>query len=206
MHQALLLGRRERAADLERDVYCGERIERPCPANAHLQRFAFHQFHRAKALAVLFADTKMINGRDIWMSQGCGCPCFAHEPFACFPSAFHPFRIDELECDRTPQRGIKRAIRHSHGAAAEFPRRSIIMALDPVVTESIRYGRKRGFVRLFHVVESDAQQANHAAPEIARESSLQPCPTLRADWYRGFLCQHQEKSFFASDAFLAASA
>src|SRR5207249_6161514 len=98
------------------------------------------------------------------------------------------------------------SIRDAHCTAAEFPRRSIIMALDPEVTESICYGRKRSFVRLFHVVESDAQQANHAAPEIARESSFQPCPTVRADWYRGFLCQHQEKPFLATDAFLAASA
>ena len=115
-------------------------------------------------------------------------------------------RIDELKCDRTPQRGIKRAIRHSHGAAAELPQRSIVASLNPVIPESIRYGRKRGFVRLFRVVESDAQQANHAAPQIARKSSLEPCPALRADWYRGFLCQHQEKPFLATDAFLAASA
>src|SRR4029077_11721621 len=130
---------------------------------------------------VLFADAEMVNGRNIWMPQRCGRPRFAHEPFACFRSAFRPFRIDELECDRTPQRGIKRAIRHSHGTAAELPQRSIVASLNPIISEAIRYGRKRGFVRLFRAVESDAQQANHAAPEIAGESSLQPGPALGAD-------------------------
>src|SRR6266513_3427609 len=96
------------------------------------------------------------------------------------------------------QRGIKRAIRHSHGAAAEFPQRSIVASLNPVIPESIRYC-EQCFVRLFRVVESDAQQANHAASEIAGEPSLQPCPTFGADWYSGFLCQHQEKPFLATD-------
>ena len=30
------------------------------------------------------------------------------------------------------QRGVNRAIRHSHGAVAEFPQRSIVASLDPV--------------------------------------------------------------------------
>src|SRR5207247_7129533 len=128
------------------------------------------QIPRAEALPVPFAHTEMVNGRDIWMPQRCGRPCFAHEAFACFRSAFRPFRIDELKCDRTPQRGIKRAIRHSHGASAEFPMRSTVVTLNPVIPESIRYRRKRGFVRFFRVVESDAQEANHAAPELAGDS------------------------------------
>jgi len=86
----------------------------------------------------------------------------------------------------------------------EFPQRSIVASLNPVIPESIRYGSEECFVRFFRVVESDAQQANHAAPEIAGESSLQPRPTVRADWYRRFLCQHQEKPLLATDAFLAA--
>src|SRR5207247_3170899 len=109
------------------------------------------QIPRAEALPVPFAHTEMVNGRDIWMPERCGRPCVAHEAFACFRSAFHTFRIDELKCARTPQRGIKRAIRHSHGATAEFPQRSIVASLNPVIPESIRYGSKRGFVRLFHV-------------------------------------------------------
>ena len=88
------------------------------------------------------------------------------------------------------ERGINRAIRHSHGAAAEFPQRSIVASLNPVISESIRYGRKRGFVRFFRVVESDAQQANHAAPKAAGESSLQPRPALRTDRRASRLCLH----------------
>src|SRR6266480_3047718 len=183
------------AGDLQGDVDGRESVKRPGAANTHLQRFAFHQFHRAEALAVLFADAEMVNGRDIWMPQRCGCPCFAHEPFACFRSAFRPFRVDKLQRNRPFERGVNRAIRHSHGAATEFPVRPVVASLDPVIPESIRYGGKRGFVRFFRVVESDAQQANHAATEIAGECSLQPSPAVRTDRYGGFLCQHQEKPF-----------
>ena len=190
VHEALLFRCGQCAADLQGDVDGRERVERPGPANTRLQRFAFHQFHRAEALPVLFADTEMVNGRDIWMPQRCGRPCFAHEPFACFRSAFHPFRIDELERNRPFERGVNRAIRHSHGAAAEFPQRSIVASLDPVIPESIRYGRKRCFVRFFRVVESDAQQANHAAPKTAGKSSLQPRPALRTDRRASRLCLH----------------
>src|SRR5207247_3520051 len=145
---------------------------------------------RAEALPVLFADTEMVNGRDIWMPQRCGCPCFAHEPFACFRSAFRPFRIDELQRNRPFERGVNRAIRHSHGAAPEFPQRSIVASLDPIISESIRYGRPRGFVRFFRVVESDAQQPNHAATEIERKSSIQPPLALRTHPHASRLWLH----------------
>ena len=86
----------------------------------------------------------MVNSRDIWMPQRCRRPCFVHEPFACFRSALHPFRIDELQCNRPLERSVNRSIRHSHRAAAEFAQRSIIASLNPVISESIRYGRRRG--------------------------------------------------------------
>src|SRR5881227_2449685 len=121
----------------------------------------------------------MVDGRNIWMPQSRRGARLAHEALPRFRSPLHPFRVDELECDRTSQRGIKRAIRHSHGAAAEFPQRSIVASLNPVISESIR--RKRRFVRFFRAVKSDAQEANHAASEIGGESSLQPCPALRTD-------------------------
>src|SRR5204862_6832392 len=104
--------------------------------------------------------------------------------------AFHPFRIDELECDRTPQRGINCAIRHSHGAAPAFPQRSVVSSLNAVISESTRDGRKRGLVRFFCALKSNAQQANHAAPEIAGESSLQPRPALRTNSSASRLCLH----------------
>jgi hypothetical protein len=190
VHEALLFRCSQRAGDLQGDVDGRERIEWAGPANTCLQRFAFHKFHRAEALPVLFADAEMVNRCDIWMPQRCGRPCFAHEPFACFRSAFRPFRIDELQRNRPFKRGVNRAIGHSHGAAAEFPQRSIVASLNPVIPESIRYGGKRGFARFFRTVKSDAQQANHAAPKIAGESSLQPCPALRTDRRASRLCLH----------------
>src|SRR5205823_10445109 len=159
-------------------------------ANKHLQRFTFHQVQRAETLPVLFADTEMVDGRNIWMPQRCGRSCFAHEPYTCFRSAFRPFRIDEFQRDRSFERGVNRAIRHSHGAVAEFPMRPVVASHDPVDPESILYGSGRWFIRFFRVVESDAQQANNAAPEIAGESSLQPCPAIRTDRRASRLYSH----------------
>ena len=157
VHQTLLFSCGQCAADLQGDVDGRERVERPGPANTRLQRFAFHQFHRAEALPVLFADTEMVNGRDIWMPQRCGRPCFAHEPFACFRSAFRPFRIDELQRNRPfaarcqPRdtslpwrRGrVPTAIHCRVARSCRFPSRS--------VTEA-----SQCFIRFFRVVESDA--------------------------------------------------
>ena len=190
MHEALLFRCGQCAADLQGDVDGRKRVERPGAANTRFQRFTFHQFHRAEALAIVFADSEMVNGRDIWMPQRCGRPCFAHEPFACFRSAFRPFRIDELQRNRSFERGVNCPIRHSHGAVAEFPQRSIVASLDPVDPKSIRYGSGQCFIRFFRVVESDAQEANHAAPKIAGESSLQPRPALRTHRRANRLCLH----------------
>src|SRR5215471_2542510 len=111
MHKALRFSCGERATDLQRDLDCRERVERSGPANTHLERFAFHQFHRAEALPVLFANTEMVNRRYIWMPQGCRRPRFAHESFARFRSALYPFRSDELKCDRPLKRRVNRSIR-----------------------------------------------------------------------------------------------
>ena len=190
MHQALLFSCGQRAADLQGDLDGRERVERSGPANTRLQRFAFHQFHRAEALPVLFADTEMVNGRDIWMPQRCGRPCFAHEPFARFRAALYPFRSDELERDRSLKRRVNRAIRHAHRASAQFAMRPIVVALDPVVPESIRYGSEQCCVRFFRFIESDEQQANHAATKTARKSSRQPRPALGTDRRASRLCLH----------------
>jgi hypothetical protein len=96
MHETLLFRCGQCAADLQGNVDGRDRIERPCPANAHLQRFAFHQFHRAKALAVLFADPEVVNGGNVRMSQRGRRARLAHEALACFRSALHPVRSDEL--------------------------------------------------------------------------------------------------------------
>src|SRR5207247_6493623 len=93
-------------------------------------------------------------------------------------------------CGWALQRRVNRSICYSHRAAAEFPQRSIVASLNPVISESIRYGRKQGFVRFFRAVKSDAEQANHAAPEIGGESSLQPCAALRTDRRASRLCLH----------------
>src|SRR5262245_34397301 len=191
MNQTLFLSCDECAADLQRDLDGRECIERPGPPNTRLQRFAFHQFHRAEALPVLFANAEMIHSRDIWMPQRCRRACFTHESFACFRSALHPFRRDKLECDRTLQRRIDRAICDSHRTAAQFPSRPIVATLDPVIPESIRYRSEQFLVRLFRVIESDARQANHAATKTARKCSLQPRPALRTHRRASRLGLHQ---------------
>src|SRR5215510_10633094 len=121
MHQTLLFSGGQCAADLQADLNGRERIEWSGPANTRLQRFAFHEFHRAEALPVLLTNTEMVNSRDIWMPQRCGRPRFAHEALPRFRSAFHPFRSDELECDRPLERRVNRSIRHSHRASAQLP-------------------------------------------------------------------------------------
>jgi hypothetical protein len=68
--------------------------------------------------------------------------------------------------------------------------RPVVVSLDPVVPESIRYGSEQFFVKLFSAVESDAQQANHAAPKTARKSSRQTRPAFRTDRRVSRLCLH----------------
>ena len=46
VHEALLFRCGQCAADLQGDLDGRERVKRPGAANAHLQRFAFHEFHR----------------------------------------------------------------------------------------------------------------------------------------------------------------
>lgn len=172
MHQALLFRCRERAGDLQGDLYGSQHVERSCPANTHFQRFAFHQFHRAEALPVFFADSEVINRRNIWMPQRRRDPCFAHEPFARFRSLLHPFRINQLQRDWSLQRSVHRPIGHSHGATAKLPRRAIGPVLDPVIPESLGYGSDYCVIEFLLVVEPDAQQTNHAAPKTAGKTSL----------------------------------
>src|SRR5204863_278995 len=85
--EALLFRCGQCAADLQGDVDGRERVERPCPANTHLQRFAFYQFHRAEALPVLFADTEVVNRRNIWMPQRCRSSASPSDAFATVPPA-----------------------------------------------------------------------------------------------------------------------
>ena len=190
MHQTLLFSCGQRTADLQRDLDGRERIERSGTANTRLQRFAFNQFHRAEALSVFFADAEMVNRRDVWMPQRCGCPRFAHEPFACFRSALHPFRSNKLERNRPLERCVNRPIRHSHRAMPQFPMRPVTVALNPEVAESIRYGSEQFLVKFLRVVESDAQQANHATTKTARKCSRQSRPALGTDRRVSRLCLH----------------
>ena len=74
--------------------------------------------------------------------------------------------------------------------SAQFASRSVVATLDPIVPESMRYGSEQCFVGFFRVVESDAQQANHAAPKAAGESSRQPRPALRTHRRANRLCLH----------------
>src|SRR5262249_56177550 len=102
---------------------------------------------------------------------GGGGVCCWHERLWCLRDGVQPLRSYELECDRTLQRRIDRTICDAHRAAAQFPSRFIVATLDPVVPQSICYRSEQFFVRFLRVVESDAQQANHAPTEAARKSS-----------------------------------
>ena len=96
MNQAALFGGGERGHDLIGNAH--HRSPRQGAGSLHslLERFALNQLHSVKALARLFLDPEVIDGRHIFVSQRRGRAGAAHETFARRRTARVEFRLDDL--------------------------------------------------------------------------------------------------------------
>ena len=96
MHQPAFFRGSQGGGHLEGDIESCQNVERPHAANPLLQRFAFDQFHCIKELAGFFADSELINDRNIRVAQRSRGARFAHKSLAGFRAARRKIRIDEF--------------------------------------------------------------------------------------------------------------
>jgi hypothetical protein len=78
------------------DVDSSAHIEGACAANALLKGLALDQFHRVKILACVLANSELVDGRDVLLSQRCGCAGFPHKAFAGVRAALSDVDFNDL--------------------------------------------------------------------------------------------------------------
>jgi hypothetical protein len=132
MNQAALFRCGQCRGDLLRNLDRGAAVERPRSTNVFLERLAFDQFHRVKALSCLLANSELEHGGNVLVSQRSCCASFTDKTLTGSSASPGDSDRNDLQRHLALERPIDGAIRHAHRSVPKLVKTSVLPALNLV--------------------------------------------------------------------------